>query len=282
MIAARWAVAAGLVTGAVVAMLIVGADDPAASRAPHAIADRPTTTQPTGTPSTPRPEPVEPPDLAAAAGDATIGVAVYDRERADLVLTESADRQFTSASLVKLLIALEALERGDAPGPVRRMLSGSDDQIASALWMRHGDVRIVTRWADRMGLAHTQPPADPGRWGDTRTTARDVVSIYRHLYDDVDEAARETVLAALREATPTGSSDGFDQYFGIPDAAGDEPWAVKQGWSCCRTGKILHTTGVVGERYLVAVLTQHPATSAWAAASRRTTKLTSAVLATLR
>ncbi|WP_344416783.1 hypothetical protein [Amycolatopsis minnesotensis] len=105
-------------------------------------------------------------------------------------------------------------------------------------------------------------------------TAADVVRIYRYLL----EHAAETILSALAEATEAGT-DGFRQYVGIPDAANGLPWAVKQGWSCCRPARILHTSGLVGEgnRYVVVVLTSHPASVTDGVGSRRVTAVVSAL-----
>ena len=50
-----------------------------------------------------------------------------------------------------------------------------------------------------------------------------------------------------------------------PDAAGDRPWAVKQGWGCCSPDRVLHTTGIVGDRqrYIVAALSSHDRPTTW-------------------
>jgi hypothetical protein len=99
------------------------------------------------------------------------------------------------------------------------------------------------------------------------------------IYQYVVAHAPGAILAALRAATERGS-DGFRQYFGIPDAAGDRPWAVKQGWSCCGPTRMLHTSGLLGEdgRYIVAVLSEHPASVDYSTASKRVTAVVSALL----
>ncbi|MFJ8912505.1 hypothetical protein [Amycolatopsis sp. NPDC102389] len=67
-------------------------------------------------------------------------------------------------------------------------------------------------------------------------------------------ATRTVATAGLKNTTPP--ADGFDQYFGIPSAFGDRPWAVKQGWAAGRGSVDAHTTGLVGEgdRYIVVIL----------------------------
>jgi hypothetical protein len=178
-----------------------------------------------------------------------------------------------SASLVKILIALDALNRGESTATAVRMLSASDDEIANRLWSAGGGGKLVVEWARRIGLPETHVPEDPNRWGDTRTTAADIATTYRYLPKDPNGP---TVLKALDAMTSFGA-DGFDQRFGIPTSAGDRPWAAKQGWSCCRDGRILHTTGTVGD-YLVVVLTSQPEETTWTTASKRVTSIVDALL----
>jgi hypothetical protein len=236
--------------------------------------------------SSPAPKPASKTESQAAAnvdaaeldrivGSGNVSVVVFDRQAGATTVSVHADRAYTSASLVKLLIALAVLERGGPTAQVQRMLSRSDDELASQFWSAYGGPSIVTGWAKRIGLTDTRAPADPGRWGDTRITAKDVVRIYQYVLAHGPAA----ILAALRAATEQGS-DGFRQYFGIPDAAGDRPWAVKQGWSCCRPTRMLHTSGLVGEdgRFIVAVLSEHPASVDYATASKRVTSVVSALL----
>jgi len=238
---------------------------------------------PTPTPSpklSPRPESKVDAKVSAAELDrlvpgGNVSVVVFDRQAGSTTVSAHADRAYTSASLVKLLIALAVLEQGGPVAQVQRMLSRSDDDLASRFWSAYGGPAIVTGWAKKLGLTGTRAPADPGRWGDTRITAKDVVRIYQYVVAHAPGA----IVAALRAATERGS-DGFRQYFGIPDAAGDRPWAVKQGWSCCGPTRMLHTSGLVGEdgRYIVAVLSEHPASVDYATASKRVTAVVSTLL----
>ncbi|WP_253880654.1 cell division control 45 family protein [Actinomadura rupiterrae] len=199
--------------------------------------------------------------------------------------------------MIKLLIALDRLEKGDDP-LLRPMLRSSDDAAASELWRRNGRGAIVTRMAREIGLAETAPPpaAKPGFWGYSALSAADVVKIYRYLLEKAPARSREVVMGHLRHATRCGT-DHFDQYFGIPRAV-KRPWAVKQGWSGygdapgrpCAGGvepvlgpdlgigrPVLHTTGVVGDK-IVAVLTLQPAGTSFEAASKQLTGLTGEVL----
>ncbi|WP_212763984.1 hypothetical protein [Streptomyces sp. I05A-00742] len=219
----------------------------------------------------------------------TAGVAVYDRGSGTFTERLDPDQRFRSASVVKLLIALDHLgDRGpDALPPDDRtrlaaMLASSDDDAAGHFWERNGGSGVITRMVSRLGLTNTAgPPADfPGHWGYSAITAADTVRVYRHLLDAAPEPVRTAVLGPLRRATRHGT-DGFDQFFGIP-AACAPPWAVKQGWSgypparpgCGGTAGVdlgrpaLHTTGVVGadDRWIVAVLTLHPVGTSYEAA----------------
>ncbi|GAA3261338.1 hypothetical protein [Nonomuraea helvata] len=239
---------------------------------------------------------------------------VFDRQVGKFVATRNAHRKFRSASVVKILIAIDYLERRKSvPAADARllkvMLRSSDDDAASTFWDRDGKGQIVVRMARKLGLSDTAPPpaSQPGFWGYTSLSAYDIVRTYRYLLDRADSRVRDTILGHLRQSTPCGT-DGFDQTFGIPDAV-PRPWAVKQGWSGFGTtpptrcsdaravgapiswisrravgsgvpdyGRpVLHTTGLVGknDRYVMAVLTAHPAGGAWSASVKRITTLTS-------
>ncbi|XVQ14311.1 hypothetical protein ACQP1W_17755 [Spirillospora sp. CA-255316] len=231
------------------------------------------------------------------------GYVVYDRERGKVLLHDGARQTFRSASVVKILIALDHL-RGKTEVPaadlamLRPMLRSSDDGAATRFWNRGGKGAIIERAAARIGLRDTRPPpADkPGFWGYTALSAMDVARTYRYVLEKAPAAHRDMIMGELRKATPCGL-DRYDQYFGIPRAL-PRPWAVKQGWSGfgdvpavpCRAGParpaaapdlglgrpVLHTTGVVGrdDRRIVVVLTLHPAGSSFRVAAQRLTTLT--------
>jgi hypothetical protein len=194
---------------------------------------------------------------------AVVGVFVEDRSTGAELLTIEPDRQFRSASLVKLLIAIDALNRDDGPKQSERiaqMLALSDDDIASSLWVAGGGGALVTRTAAQLGLTDTEPPPSsrPGRWGDVSLTARDVVRIYDYVLTELPADQRNLMVDSMARA-PRTAKDGFDQYFGIPAALGGT-WAIKQGWSDSVNDIVLHSTGLVGadRRYVVVLLTSHP------------------------
>ncbi|OXM52519.1 serine hydrolase [Amycolatopsis alba] len=287
---------AGLCLGAIMAMLLV----PSSRPGPSAVADAASGTAAmtieaeSETPESPPPSPSVPsksadPGKPPAVVDAQaladlvpggqVSVVVYDRVAKKNTVSLKSERSYTSASLVKLLIALEALQAGAPPSTVQRMLSVSDDDIASRLWTAYGGPAIVTRWATKIGLAGTHPPEDPGRWGDTRITAADIAKIYRYLMEQAGAGTRTTIMRALSAATENGS-DGIRQYFGIADAVGDLPWSIKQGWACCRGSRILHSSGVVGKdnRHIVVVLTSQPTSTTYVSGGKRVTDVVKALL----
>ncbi|MYU56711.1 MULTISPECIES: serine hydrolase [Streptomyces] len=235
----------------------------------------------------------------------TAGVAVFDRQTGTFTEQLNADMQFRSASVVKLLIALDHLwdrDPGSLPAADRArldsMLRSSDDDAASFYWSQNGGGALVDRMVSRLHLTDTAgPPAGyPGYWGYTALSAADTVRIYRYLLDRAPAAVRDLVMGDLRASTRCGK-DGFDQRFGIP-ASFQQPWAVKQGWSgfgnsgdCTNTTnttantttapvksvsptgvdltqKALHTTGTVGagDRAIVAVFTLQPQSTTFGAA----------------
>jgi hypothetical protein len=235
----------------------------------------------------PAPPALEGEQLAEAAGGVepatTLGAVVYDQQTGTFPLEYNADRPFRSASLVKLLIAIEILENG-AGGEDRdrifRMLAMSDDDLASMLWVREGGSDLVTRTSAELGLTGVRPPEVPGQWGEVVVTPRDVAAIYRYVLT-MQPADRKLIVNALGQA-PRHAADGFDQYFGIPDGL-DATWAVKQGWGNNSEAMLLHSTGLVGPdfRYVVVLLSEHPLGSGWSTSAQSVTAAAAARHGTL-
>ncbi|WP_084258312.1 hypothetical protein [Microtetraspora malaysiensis] len=192
------------------AQFVVGATAPAAAAAP----------QPVRVPS-----------------GVTAGYVVFDRQAGKVIANRQVHHRFRSASVVKVLIAIDYLERRKGAIPaadaalLATMLRGSNDDAATALWRRGGQGKIVQRMARKVGLTDTAPPpaAKPGFWGYTAISALDIARVYRYLLDTAQPRVRDAVLGHLRQAQQC-ATDGFDQYFGIPRGV-PRPWAVKQGWS---------------------------------------------------
>ncbi|HEX6361104.1 hypothetical protein [Actinophytocola sp.] len=146
-------------------------------------------------------------------------------------------KQYRSASVVKLFIALDYLEShgpdyeipADDLALLEPMLRASNDDAASALWVRDGWEQIVVRMVAKIGLTDTAPPAQRGKWGYTAISAADVAKTYQYILTEAHPKYRDFIMGNLRQSTKCGS-DGFDQSFGIPSAL-PRPWSVKQGWS---------------------------------------------------
>jgi hypothetical protein len=230
--------------------------------------------------------------LATPVPTTTASYAVYDRITHTLT-GRDVHKPIRSASLVKILIAIEQLEtRGDDPR-IEPMLRVSDDNAASELWVENGWEQLVVRTAQRLRLEDTRPPENRGMWGYTALSAHDVVKIYRYLLEDATPRVRYTIMGHLHRAEKC-ASDGFDQSFGLPKAT----WwpAFKQGWSGfgdpvkpCRQhprprvqweldlrSPAMHTSGTCGFS-IVALLTLHPMGTTYDQAAKRVTRLTEEV-----
>jgi hypothetical protein len=197
---------------------------------------------------------------------ATTAAVVVDREQHKTLVSENGDRAFISGSLVKVMIALDAMNRHPHDQQVAKrvytMIQFSDDDLASGFWSTEGGASIISRVRSMIGLRGTRPPTPTNMWGWTMITANDMALVYDYLLDQAPDQDRETIVEAMAHAAERGS-DGFYQHFGIPDGLGGKfPWAVKQAWaSNTDTGvKALHSSGFVGKgwRYEVIVLTEEP------------------------
>ena len=207
--------------------------------------------------------------MQAVLPNVQVGFEVFDRQTDTVLISQNAGQQFASMSVVKLLIAVDALARDNWVTPdnatqqeIHQMLADSDDEIADRLWTADGGPTIVTRMAGLLGLTGTQPPDDPGEWGDTKITPQDMVTVYRYVTDQLPTPDRDLVLGALTSAPPI-AADGFNQYFGIPDGMPHTTWAIKQGWGTSGSQAVMNSTGLVGTdlRYVVVVLASASADS---------------------
>ncbi|KLO47083.1 lipoprotein LppW [Mycobacterium nebraskense] len=212
----------------------------------------------------------------AAAGGATLSVAILDRKTHQLISTGNS-QVIGTASVAKLFIADDlllhesegraALNAGDRQA-LDIMLQSSDDGAAEKFWAQGGENAIITAVAARYGLTSTTPPSD-GRWWNTMSSMTDLVRYYEMLLDGsgglpADKA--KVIVDDLAQSTPNGL-DGYPQRFGIPDGLYAEPVAVKQGWMCCIGSDWMHlSTGVIGadRRYIMVVQSLQPSDDATA------------------
>jgi beta-lactamase class A len=240
---------------------------------------------PASAPSSPEPTTTEPPttttaapapqvDLgaglpaaAAAAGDSVnLGVAILDLQTGEVVGSDG-DKQFYSASLSKLILVVDMLDRRAEDGLelsdddlrlVDRALSYSDDEAMDELWTRFDGMAAIDRVAARLGLTGTHSPDDPSQWGEVVITANDMVQLYHHVLGGRMAAADRDLIVDALSGAQEQATDGFDQFFGLLDgeARGSRPAYAKQGWMYYLPGDVyLHSAGIVDERYAVAVLT---------------------------
>lgn len=221
----------------------------------------------------------------AIAPGMTLGVAVLDVSTGELVQGRYGTRPFMAASLSKLVLVVDMLDRRRTQGRaiagsdlelVGRALSSSDDGAMNVLWVRYDGPGAIGRVAARLGLAATRAPSDPTQWGDTLVTAGDLVRIYRHILRDMAADDRNLIVDALSAAQPT-ATDGFDQFFGLL-RQGASTWVyAKQAWVPYRpSGFLLHSAGVVhdsrtGNDYAIALLSIQAHISSQAAGDRLST-----------
>ncbi|MGW6446764.1 serine hydrolase [Lentzea sp. NPDC055074] len=215
-------------------------------------------------------------DVAAAGGASDVGVAVLDLETNQAV-SEQGDKPFYSASLSKLILAVDALQQqltDEDQDLIHRALSASDDNAMDVLWTRFDGMDAIGRVAAEAGLTGTHAPDDPSQWGEVVITANDMVRLYQYI---LGSPQRDTIVAAL-SAAPATAADGFDQAFGLLGITGVY---AKQGWMYYLPSDVyLHSAGVLDNRYAVAVLTTNP-TGSWTTARQSINAVATAVLGKL-
>ncbi|MFS8103739.1 class A beta-lactamase-related serine hydrolase [Lentzea alba] len=213
----------------------------------------------------------------AAGGASDVGVAVMDTESGQVV-SQNGDLPFYSASLSKLILAVDALQQplSDADQDlIHRALSASDDNAMDVLWTRFDGMDAIGRVATEAGLTGTHAPDDPSQWGEVVITANDMVKLYDYI---LGSPVRDPIVAALSSA-PATAADGFNQAFGLLGVTGVY---AKQGWMYYLPSDVyLHSAGVLDGRYAVAVLTTSP-TGSWTTARQAINNVASAVLERLR
>ncbi|WP_434441680.1 serine hydrolase [Lentzea sp. E54] len=221
--------------------------------------------------------------LLRAGHDPVLAVQVVDLDTCATAVSWKDDLAQPTASVVKLLIALDLLQRkgetssGDE-NDIRAMLARSDDGVASRLWQSGGGPAIVTRQATALNLRHTRPPSAAGQWGDTVMSASDITAVYRHITGSLAAEERVLLTSALAQA-PRTATDGFDQHFGIPDGLSGTDWAIKQGWGSSNGRRVLHSTGLVysGGSYAVTLLSTWNKDVDWTTARSALTKAAAAL-----
>lgn len=249
-----------------------------------------------------------------APKDTSIGVVVYDNKQSRYLVSQGKDAPFMAASLTKILLAISFYVKNASPtqdqkDTIDRMLSLSDDGIASDVYREGGGKSMIQFAIDEIGLRNTTPPpAGHNGWGATVTTASDMASVYQYLLQ-ADSQVGEPILTALGRFVEC-AADGLNQKYGLFNFAEDPSYpvtAAKQGWyafantpatGSCKgnvgsephatysgntatvggvdwSREFLHTTGIVGSgnRYIVVILTSSPANTTFAEADANLTSV---------
>jgi hypothetical protein len=213
-----------------------------------------------------------------------VGIVMVSRDAPHCTSSHNGTETFPTASVVKLLIAIDVLGSGKSTDGtadrVVRMLSLSDDDIASDLWVHNGGGGIVTRTKSLINLPSLSPPDNPQSWGSTRIDALDVARIWRYILDDAPEAVRGPILTGTGGAKER-AADGFDQYFGIPNGLPKASWWIKQGWGTSHGRRVVNTTGLIGKNKdsILVMLTSHPLDVGYPAATDSVTRGVNALAA---
>ncbi len=250
----------------------------------------------TATPGPPAPQGLARAAVVAAqarAGRSTqLGVAVLDRVTGELEVNDRGNEPFYTASLSKLVVAVDVLDRRRLEGLavteadlalIERALGPSDDAAMSALWDRFDGTGAPARVAQRLGIGGITAPRRVGQWGEVEVTPAAYAALLRYVLEGMPRDDGERVVADL-DAAPDVARDGFDQAFGLlAPAVRRGPGAVaKQGWMCCFSRQYyLHSAGAVGadRRFVTVLLTRVPAASGPGAARTELTAIATEAVA---
>lgn len=226
--------------------------------------------------------------LLSVGHEPVLSMEIVDLDTCATAVSWKGDLAQPTASVVKLLIVLDLLQRtstnsGAVENDVIAMLTRSDDGVASRLWQEGGGSAIVTRQVKALNLRNTRPPAAAGQWGSTVMSASDISTVYRHIAGALEAEDRELLTSAMAEA-PRAAADGFDQHFGIPSGLPGATWAIKQGWGSSGGRRVLNSTGLVkfGDTYAVTLMSSWRQDADWATVSAALTKATNALRSTMR
>ncbi|WP_173141862.1 serine hydrolase [Kibdelosporangium persicum] len=207
---------------------------------------------------------------AAVPKGVTFGVSVLDLRTGQLAVTGT--EQFYSASLSKLMLVVDMIDRGVEITPavhdlITRALGPSDDEAMNVLWVKFDGADAMTRVADSLGMAATATADDRSQWGEVKVSPAGYARLYQHIMTEMDPADRDVIVTALSGAPPA-AADGFNQSYGLLDAA---PKAfAKQGWMYYGNQLYLHSAGVVAngsDRYVVVLMTSQASSSGVARAN---------------
>jgi hypothetical protein len=280
-------VATVLIVVAMAAVLVHNLHQSGPDPKPAAFGETTTTGQshvptPVPTTHTTTPTPTTTPDNPALAKQAVAqvdalhvsgvqyGVGVLDRRTGAETLGAEGTVGFYSASVIKLYVVVDLLHRAENGEVtlsstdqyhIRRMLELSDDNAMNSIWEKYDGAELVTEITKLAGLHDTElDAADPGEWGETKISARDVLAVWQYALTKLTPADTNLVVSDTHSAANNGA-DGFDQAFGLLEPPRATTVKAKQGWMIAGSEMILNTTGALGSdnQYLVAILTKQSA-----------------------
>lgn len=197
----------------------------------------------------------------AEAARGRMSVLVADLSTGVTAAYGSADRKFTTASIVKVdILATLLLQRnGKLTASQRalaeRMIRASDNRAATALWRQIGRTGGLKTANQQFGLTSTVGGTG-GRWGTTTTTANDQLRLLRVVFaaDSPLPAESRRYLQSLMGTVVA------DQDWGVSaaDTRKGRQYFVKNGWlPRSRHGWIVNSIGSVehqGHRLLIVAL----------------------------
>jgi hypothetical protein len=276
-----------LLGGFLLAAVVLVAPTPAVSDIPAdsavaEVAPPPITTVPEAAPSVtsaPEAAPAPKPDYAATMLQAaqgavpkgiSFGMAVLDLQSGQLAV--SGTQQFYSASLSKLMLVVDMLDR-DAPLSgtdhrlISRALGASDDNAMNSLWTKFDGYNAMTRVAKSLGMAGTQTTSDRSQWGEVKISPAGFARLYQHIMNEMTDDD-ETIIVSALGAAPPAAADGFNQHFGL--LGGPLKAVAKQGWMYYGNRLYLHSAGVVmngSDQYVVVLMSVQPSSSGTARAN---------------
>lgn len=204
-------------------------------------------------------------DAYARTRRGQVAISLIDTATGHQVDNRLGQLSYHSASLIKVVMALDKLERVEAAGrglteeeqeDLHQLIRYSNDDTGSKWWSQLGGPAVVTWVRQKTGLTHITPPASSSAWGATGITAHDWAILYRHLATDdgtFSHQARDTVLNEMRNVVA-------EQRWGIPTAIHASTAAVKPGWYDEGTAWRIHSTviadfGGAANRYIAVCLT---------------------------
>jgi hypothetical protein len=223
----------------------------------------------------PPPDPISPERFADAsrwaAGRAGIaGFTLIDTASGASRSNDEGGAALRTASIVKVIIGMRLFARAEAQkrgltaaeqSDLAAMIRSSDNDAASRLWGSLGGPAVITWVRQATGVRNTHAPGNPGSWGFTTTTARDMATILQALVraKGIRPSSRDALLREMRSVIPS-------QRWGIGPAVHRSNPAVKNGWYPDTDAPVwrVHCTGIAdhagrSNRWVIAVTTRYPA-----------------------